>query len=104
MVSPVIWKVTIMPSPLRAQQILDREFLEIRAKLLQVAAHFDRIERGIGDVDLDKINLLREALQVLSDIDVGPTRAEKLQMIFSRKYDSEWRESLGVQAAGKPVR
>lgn len=93
-----------MPNPLKAQQILDREFLEIRAKLLQLAAHFDRIERGTGDVDMNKINLFREALEVLSDIDVGPTRAEKLQMIFSRTYDAEWRANLGVDTAGKPRR
>ena len=93
-----------MPGSLKAQEILDREFLEIRAKLLQLAAHFDRIERGVGDVDLTKINLLREALELLSDIDVGPCRAEKLQMIFSRKYDPEWRTILAVDTAGKPRR
>ena len=92
-----------MPSPLTAQELLNREFLEIRAKLLQVAAHFDRIERGTGDVDLEQINLLRQALELLSDADVGPKRAEKLQMIFSRPFDPQWRSKLGV-AAERTVR
>ena len=93
-----------MPGSLKAQEILDREFLEIRAKLLQLAAHFDRIERGVGDIDLNKINLVREAFEVLSDLDVGPCRAEKLQMIFSRKYDPEWKAMLGVETAGTTQR
>ncbi len=91
-----------MPGPLKAQEIFDREFLEIRAKLLQLAAHFDRIERGVGEVDLSKIHLLREALVILADIDGGPYRTEKLQMIFSRPYDPEWRANLGIETAGQP--
>lgn len=87
-----------MPSPLKAQEVLNREFLEIRAKLLQLAAHFDRIERGTGDADLDRINLFRKALEVLGDPDVGPHRAERLQMIFSRKYDPQWKANLEVAA------
>jgi hypothetical protein len=90
-----------MPSPLKAHEVLNREFLEIRAKLLQLAAHFDRIERGTGDVDFDKLSLIRKALEVLSGSDVGPHRAEKLQMIFSRSYDPQWQTSLGV-TPGKP--
>ena len=31
---------------MNSKQILDREFLEIRAKILEVAAALDRIERG----------------------------------------------------------
>jgi hypothetical protein len=88
-----------MPSPLQAQEILNREFLEIRAKLLQLAAHFDRIERGPGEVDLERLNKLREALEVLLARDIGPHRAEKLQMIFSRQYDPEWKTNLGVTEA-----
>jgi hypothetical protein len=92
-----------MPSPLKAQDVLNREFLEIRAKLLQLAAHFDRIERGTGDADLERINLIRKALEVLSAADIGPHRAEKLQMIFSRGYDPEWQTALGI-TPGKPDR
>lgn len=93
-----------MPSLLNAQEVLDREFLEIRARLLQLAAHFDRIERGTGDADLNRIRLIRQALEVLSAQDVGPHRAEKLQMIFSREYDPQWKANLGVATTGGPRR
>jgi hypothetical protein len=86
-----------MPSPLKAEEILNREFLEIRAKLLQLAAHFDRIERAEGDVNLDRLAPIRRALEVLSSMDVGPRRAEMLQMIFSREYDSGWMANLAVK-------
>ena len=33
-----------------AQQILDREFLEMRAKILEVSATLDRLERAEGPV------------------------------------------------------
>jgi hypothetical protein len=93
-----------MASALKAQEILNREFLEIRAKLLQLAAHFDRIERGEGEIDLGRLTPIRRALEVLSSLEVGPHRAEKVQMIFSREYDPEWRANLGVTADTAPGR
>ena len=48
-----------------SKQILDREFLEIRSKLLTVAASFDRIERAAGDVGDDpRMQLFRKALDI----------------------------------------
>jgi hypothetical protein len=80
-----------MPTPMAARAVLDREFLEIRAKLLELAASFDRIDRGGGSVDGDpRINLFSEALQLLQED--RPGRAEALQLLFSRTYDENWRE------------
>ncbi len=77
-------------------EILDREFLIIRGKLLEVAAALDRIERGsvepgkgsaTSDQRLDKI---RETLGMLGR--QGGRRAEELQMLFSLPYEPKWRK------------
>lgn len=84
-----------MPSPLTAPEVLAREFLEIRAKILEIAAAFDRLERSEGDVDGDpRIARLREALKVLGD--KGEDRAEQVQLVFSRAYDENWQRSMKV--------
>ena len=84
-----------MPQPMPAPDVLDREFLEIRAKSLEVAASFDRIDRGEGSVEGDpRMALYREALEtLLSD---QPNRAEQIQQIFSRQYEESWRTKFGV--------
>ena len=84
-----------MPTPMTAPAVLDREFLEIRAKLLELAASFDRMDRGEGTVEGDpRLALFREALEVLlSDL---PNRAEEIQIIFSRQYEDDWREKFGL--------
>lgn len=84
-----------MPHPLTAPQILDREFLEIRAKLLELAASFDRLDRAEGTVSGDsRESLIQEGLKILQSDEEN--RAEQLQLLFSRQYDEQWRENLGV--------
>lgn len=78
-----------------AQEIFDREFLEIRAKLLQLAAHFDRIDRA-GTLDDAHRETVAQALQLLLDPATGPRRAEQLQLLFSRMYEPNWRVSMDV--------
>ena len=86
-----------MPTPMPAADVLDREFLEIRAKLLQVAASFDRIDRGDGTVEGDpRLALFHEAIEVL--LSEHTNRAEEIQLIFSRQYDDRWQTNLGVTA------
>ncbi len=82
---------------MNSKQILDREFLEIRAKILQIAASLDRIDRADGDVDEDeKLELLRKGILILmSD---SPDRAEQVQLLFSREYDESWREAFQFAA------
>ena len=78
-------------SPTATVQILDREFLTIRGKLLEVAAALDRIERGQGSAAGDsRLAKIRETLAILAD--TGTTRAEKLQLIFSLPYEPAWRK------------
>ena len=40
-----------MSNPLSASDVLNREFLEVRARLLQVAAALDRLDRAAGSVE-----------------------------------------------------
>jgi hypothetical protein len=75
------------------EQVLNRYFLEMRCKVLEVAASLDRLDRseangaGSGDPRIDK---LKQAFRVL--LDDRPDRAERVQMIFSRDYDPNWRK------------
>ena len=83
-----------------AEQIVDENFLTVRAKLLEVAATFDRIDRSVaeGDVLSKSAEAQRQKLAsavkiLLSD---GPDRAERLQHLFSRPYEASWRETMQV--------
>ena len=42
-----------MPPLLSAPEVLNREFLEIRCKILELAAAFDRLERADGSLNDD---------------------------------------------------
>ena len=79
-----------------AKQILDREYLEMRAKILELAASFDRIDRAdqTGDsVDADpRSEKLARGLELLQSDD--PNRAERVQMLFSLAYSESWREDF----------
>ncbi len=79
-----------MPIPLDAPEVLDREFLEIRARVLQIAASLDRLARAEGNVSGDKrLEQLAAALEILAG--GGQDRAEKIQLVFSRPYDPQWK-------------
>lgn len=78
-----------------APQVLDREFLEIRARILELAACFDRLDRAEGNVDQDpRLLRLRRALNVLGEAHTD--RAEQVLQLFSREYDADWRQRFGV--------
>ncbi len=84
-----------MTTPMAAPEVLDREFLEIRAKILELAASFDRLDRGDGSVAGDpRMRLVQNGLQILQRDSAD--RAEEIQMLFSREYDENWRETYGV--------
>ncbi len=84
-----------MKSPMTAPQVLDREFLELRAKILELAAALDRLDRSEGAVSDDvRYQRLRQAIELL--LAQQPNRAEQVQLIFSREYDDAWRKKFGV--------
>ena len=81
-----------MPIPLDAPEVLNREFPEIRARLLQLAAALDRMDRAAGTSEGDpRRQKIREALAILHD-DSAPNRAERLQLLFSLPYDESWKQ------------
>lgn len=84
---------------MNSQQILDREFLEIRAKVLEVAAALDRIERAEGDVAKDpRAELLAKAIAIINGNGANATRAERVQILFSNDYNSDWQENFQIQS------
>jgi len=97
------------PATRDALQVLDRDFLEIRAKILEVAAALDRIDRAParhGEHPDPRLGHIRQALDALRE--PGPDRAETVQLLFSLDYDAEWRTKFGVdrgrpEPAGRPA-
>jgi hypothetical protein len=80
-------------TPLPAARALDQFFLEARAKLLDLAAIFDRVGRGeeAAAAEADpRMARIRQALEVLLDRSGG--RAERIQQIFSLEYDPNWKK------------
>jgi hypothetical protein len=74
-------------------EVLDREFLEARAKLLDLAAVMDRIDRAGGNVENDpRLPRLRQALEIIGGSE--PDRAEQVQLLFSLPYDEQWRQKF----------
>ncbi|HEX5471622.1 MAG TPA: hypothetical protein VFW73_07030 [Lacipirellulaceae bacterium] len=82
-----------MPKLRDLNEVFEQEFLPIRAKLLEVAAALDRLDRTSGTLGSEmRRRQIREAIEVLlrSEND----RAEQVQLIFSRLYEDDWREKF----------
>jgi len=69
--------------PLTQQQLIDAYFMEVRAKMLDVAAFLDRMDRSVDHNAEDDFRILamRQALQALCAR--APGRVYDIQMIFS---------------------
>jgi hypothetical protein len=78
-----------------SEQILDSEFLVIRAKILEIAAALDRIDRAGGVVSDPRLAKLGEAVTLI--LTKEGNRAEAVQLLFSREFHDNWRENLGVK-------
>ncbi len=88
-----------MSSPMSSIAVLDREYLEIRAKILQLSASFDRLERSDGSFRDDaRLDLIDQALATVSDHEQRD-RAEQVQLIFSRDYQEDWRQEYDLDQA-----
>jgi hypothetical protein len=84
-----------MTSAAPSGPVLDWEFLPIRAKLIEIAAALDRIDRSDESADGNpRIEQIRQALVTI--LGTEGDRAEQIQLIFSRLYDDQWREKLSV--------
>ena len=69
--------------PLNRRQIIDEYFIENRTKILDLAAFLDRLDRAEeAQPEPDfRMEALMDALAVLSG--EGPSRIQRIQMIFS---------------------
>jgi hypothetical protein len=86
------------------QQILQEEFLVARARILELAAIFDRIDRAASEspsgsnADVEKcqrqLELLAQGIEILQDAE--PQRAKRVQTLMSRPYEPNWREQWTI--------
>ncbi len=74
-----------------ADEVFDREFLAVRAKLIDIGAVLDRIARAEGNAD-PRMTQIRESLVILAG--ESPDRAKRLQQIFSLDYQNNWRSQF----------
>lgn len=78
-----------------SKQIMNREFLELRAKLLDIAASLDRIDRAEGEIEDDpRMPLLAEAIVIIAKD--APDRALQIQQLFSREFDPQWKQKFNM--------
>lgn len=82
-----------------AVAILDRDFLEIRARILDIAAALDRLDRaevhsGDGHSPDRRLTQIRQSIEAL--LEPGPGRAETIQRLFSLPYEPEWRADFDL--------
>ena len=62
------------------QQVLDLYFIDARARLIDIAAFLDRVDRAQGAADF-RIDAYRKAIQALND--GNPDRARQVLLAFS---------------------
>jgi hypothetical protein len=87
-----------------AMQVLNHDFLDARAKLLELAAILDRIDRAParhGEHPDVRMYQLRRGIESL--LEPGPDRAETIQRIFSLDYESDWRDRMNLSRANVRV-
>lgn len=62
------------------QQVLDLYFMEARARLIDIAAFLDRVDRGSGEADF-RLTAYRHAIQELNS--EGSDRAKRVLLSLS---------------------
>lgn len=79
------------------QQVADNYFLDARARLIDIAAFLDRVERADGDEDF-RIAAFRRAVLELSKS--SPHKAREVLMVFSDPTEAPVEEAHGKGACG----
>lgn len=91
------------PAARDVTRIIDRDFLETRSKILELAAALDRIDRApraAGDTPPDRrVAQVRRAIEAL--LEPGPGRAETVQRLFSLDYDADWQRTMDVRPGSR---
>ena len=90
-----------MSSQMSKQEVIDRYFLEHRAKVLDIAAFLDRVDRCESGNDDFRIQALIQCIKELESSEAG--RAERILNILS-DHTTEPIESAGEKgASGVPL-
>jgi hypothetical protein len=85
-----------------ALEVLDREFLVLRGRILEVAATLDRIARAAGSVEADpRFQQVCEGLQLLAGREPATDRTDRVQLVFSLPYDPHWRAQGAARGKGQ---
>lgn len=79
------------------QKLLDLYFMDARAKLIDLAAFLDRLDRGEGEADF-RLDAFKTALQELAG--TSPTRARQVLMSLSDPTTEPIEKSPGKGACG----
>lgn len=79
------------------QKVLDLYFMENRAKLIDIAAFLDRVERASGEADF-RFNALREAIKALASD--KSERARKVLLSLSDPTTEPIEKAPGKGAVG----
>jgi len=83
--------------PINRSRVIELYFMEHRAKLIDIAAFLDRLDRANGEDDF-RIDAFREAIKLLSD--GNPERARRVLEHFSDHSDSPIETAPGKGASG----
>lgn len=88
--------------PLPRSKVIEQYFLEHRAKLLDLAAFLDRIDRAAPDANAPhedfRITAMRRAVSIL--LDEKPGRAKRIQELFSDHSSTPIDKAPGKGATG----
>lgn len=86
--------------PLNRNTLIDLGFIDARAKVLDIAAFLDRLDRAPGaDAPTDfRVEAIRAALLIA--LDAGPTRAERILKSWSDPTTEPVTRSDGKAARG----
>ena len=79
------------------QQVLDLYFMENRARLIDLAAFLDRVDRASGDPDF-RLDAFKQAMRELSGSQ--PERAKKVLLSLSDSTTEPVEKAPGKGAAG----
>ena len=95
---------TEFTSPQTREQVINTYFLEHRARLLDVAAFFDRIDRSRPESDQADFRdaALRQAVEIL--IDGQPHRAKRILELLSDHTTELPQSAEGMKGAAGAVR
>ena len=86
-----------------APEVFDQTFLLVRARILEIAAALDRIDRAeeAAVVRADpRFAQIRQGLEIL--LSEGTHRAAQIQEAFSDQYDPTWMKKY-LQTGERPV-